>query len=155
MHKNVWAYINPFVILPHKMMSNTDHMYVCILDKCFITWNKWMLCEKSSRVKCRLGIIMCHYDYIEPYFKSISSNGFQNNKLQFILKNKFYQSFASWRLYFSNVLRKLGQKQFNMPIFKKAIMIFLSLFLPKSEIKQINTMDTQITISLKHSKKKN
>lgn len=98
MHKNVWAYINPFVILPHKMMSNTDHMYVCILDKCFITWNKWMLCEKSSRVKCRLGIIMCHYDYIEPYFK--------------YLKNKFYQSFASWRLYLSNLLRKLGQKLF-------------------------------------------
>lgn len=41
-----------------------------------------------------------------------------------------------------------------MPIFKKAIMIFLSLFLPKSEIKQINTMYTQITISLKHSEKK-
>lgn len=42
-----------------------------------------------------------------------------------------------------------------MPIFKKAIKIFLSLFLPKSEIKQINTMYTQITISLKPSEKKN
>lgn len=35
MYKNVWVYINLFVILFYKMMSNIDYIYVCILDKCF------------------------------------------------------------------------------------------------------------------------